>query len=144
MERVADFAPREVGEKRIVKAAEAPAEEEAPLFFWYFFSLPGNLVAWEATTGTGRATYFFRVEGSVAEAVARLTRALGLINFRREPVYLPDASLETQPRYHRYAIAARKLADLGALRKAYTGRAIHSSMEEWTAQVTEILKPVGN
>ena len=80
----------------------------------------------------------------MAEAVARLTRALGLINFRREPVYLPDASLETQPRYHRYAIAARKLADLGALRKAYTGRAIHSSMEEWTAQVTEILKPVGN
>jgi hypothetical protein len=46
-------------------------------------------------------------------------------------VYLPDESLEQQPRFHRYAIGARKLADLRALRAAYVGRAIHSTVEEW-------------
>ena len=68
-------------------------------------------------------------------AVARLTRGLALVNFRREPVYLPDASLEQQPRFHRYAIGARKLPDLRALRAAYVGRAIHSSPENWLSQV---------
>jgi len=115
-------------------AAEAPAAsgEEAPLFFWFFFPLPGDLAAWEATTGTGRATYFFRTGAGLAEAIRRLTRGLALINFRREPVYLPDRSLEQQPKFHRYAIAARKLPDLRAVRAAFAGRAIHSSLEEWS------------
>jgi hypothetical protein len=34
------------------------------------------------------------------------------VNFRREPVYLPDESLEQEPRFRRYAIGCRKLADL--------------------------------
>jgi len=112
-----------------------PDEQEAdapPLFFWFFVPLAGkDLVAWEATTGTGRATYFFR--SSVP--VDRLTRGLALVNFRREPAYLPDASLVQQPRFHRYAIGARKLPDLRALRAAYVGRAIHSSPEEWLQQL---------
>lgn len=53
----------------------------APLFFWYFFPLARNRVAWEATTGTGRATYFFRAQPPVEAAVARLTRGLALVNF---------------------------------------------------------------
>ena len=40
------------------------------------------------------------------------TRGLALVNFRREPVYLPDESLEQEPRFRRYAIGCRKLADL--------------------------------
>ena len=111
------------------------AEAEAPLFFWYFFPLAGNVVAWEATTGTGRATYFFRAETPVDAAVARLTRGLALVNFRREPIYLPDLSLQQEARFRRYAIGARKLGDLRALRAAYIGRAIHSSMESWQTQV---------
>ena len=90
-----------------------------------------DAVAWEATTGTGRATYFFRA----STPVEQMTRGLALINFRREPIYLPDASLEQQPRYRRYVIGARKLADLRSLRGAYLGRAIHSSVEEWAEQV---------
>jgi hypothetical protein len=101
------------------------------LFFWFFFPLPGrDAVAWEATTGTGRATYFFRN----ATPVDQLTRGLSLINFRREPVYLQDESLEQQPKFHRYAIGARKLPDLRSLRGAYLGRAIHSSVEDWAEQ----------
>jgi hypothetical protein len=106
--------------------------EEGPLFFWFFLRLAGkDVVAWEATTGTGRATYFFRS----STPVEQLTRGLALVNFRREPVYLPDDSLAQQPRYRRYAIGARKLADLRTLRSAYVGRAIHSSVEEWAAQL---------
>jgi hypothetical protein len=103
------------------------------LFFWFFLPMKGkDVVAWEATTGTGRATYFFRA----STAVEQMTRGLALINFRREPIYLPDASLEQQPRYRRYVIGARKLPDLRSLRGAYLGRAIHSSVEEWVEQVT--------
>ena len=119
---------------------EEQAEEATPLFFWFFFPLPNNLAAWEGTTGSGRATYFFRAPAPVATSVAALTRGLALVNFRREPVYLPDESLERQPKFHRYAIGARKLPDLRSLRAAFVGRAIHSSLEEWQAQVDGCLR----
>ena len=112
-------------------AAEAE-EEQQPLFFWFFFPMPNGKLAWEATTGTGRATYFFR--GGAAEIPA-LTRGLALINFRREPIYLSDDSLNQTPKFHRYAIGARKLPDLRMLRAAYAGRAIHSSVEAWQGQI---------
>jgi len=126
------------------QAADEAGEEQpdkVPLFFWFFFPL-GSVVAWEATTGSGRATYFFRLAPGqkVEDAVATLTRGLALVNFRREPVYLPDDSLEQQPRFHRYAIGCRKLPDLRALRSAFVGRGIHSTIENWTAQVETMLK----
>lgn len=136
---------------------EEREEEETrqPVLFWFFFPIAGNggcanSVAWEAATCSGRATYFFRLvppgeEAALADpsraaatveaSVARITRALGLVNFRREPVYLPDDSLEKQPRYRRYLIGARRLPELRDLRAAYAGRAIHSSLEAWRAQV---------
>ena len=118
------------------EAAEpAPKKDEPPLFFWFFFPLAGGRVAWEATTGSGRATYFFDAPPPVEQAVAGLTRGLALVNFRREPVYLSDESLAQQQRFRRYAIGCRKLPDLRALRAAFRGRAIHSSMETWTSQV---------
>ena len=110
-------------------------EEKQPLFFWFFFSLPGGRVAWEATTGSGRATYFFDAPPPLDQAVQRLTRGLALVSFRREPVYLSDSSLEQQQRFRKYAIGCRKLADLRALRAAFRGRAIHTSLETWTAQL---------
>ena len=118
--------------------AEEPAEgeEKSPLFFWFFFPMTGkNVAAWESTTGSGRATYFFRAAPPQEAAIASLTRGLALVNFRREPVYLPHDSLEEQPRFHRYAIGARKLPDLRNLRAAFLGRAIHSTLEAWGAQV---------
>jgi len=115
-----------------------PASGGPPLFFWFFFPLPGGIAAWEATTGSGRATYFFRTGGDVAQAIRHITRGLALVNFRREPVYLPDSSLEQQPKFHRYAIGARKLPDLRTLRAAFAGRAIHSTPEDWAKQVGSI------
>ncbi len=118
--------------------AAASAGGGQPLFFWFFFPLRDkDLVAWEATTGSGRATYFFQLnrEMPVEKQITRLTRGLALINFRREPVYLSDEALDSTPRFHRYAIGARKLEDLRMLRAAYRGRAIHSTFEKWSAQL---------
>ena len=53
--------------------------------------------------------------------------------------YLPDTSLDQQPRFRRYVIGARKLPELRTLRAAYAGRAVHSSPEEWQAQVDALL-----
>jgi hypothetical protein len=117
---------------------EDAAEPDAPLFFWYFFPLARNIAAWEVTTGSGRATYFFHADSPVEAAVASLTRGLALVNFRREPIYLPETLLDQQPRFQRYAIGARKLPGLRALRAAYLGRAIHSSLETWQTQVLSI------
>ncbi|HWQ53294.1 MAG TPA: hypothetical protein VN442_06390 [Bryobacteraceae bacterium] len=131
------------------EAPEGEEEERQPVLFWFLFPMAKNVVAWEAGTGSGRATYFFRLvargqEASlqnpavVEAAVASITRGLALVNFRREPVYLPDSSLEEQPRYRRYAIACRKLPELRELRARMLGRAIHSSLDAWRAQVKSI------
>ena len=122
-------------------APDAPSgDEPSPLFFWFFFPLktrPG-VAAWEATTGSGRATYFFRLpEGGLEAGIGSLTRGLALINFRREPIYLSGEALEKQPRFRRYAIGCRRLPDLRALRSAMLGRAIHSSLESWIDQVNQ-------
>jgi hypothetical protein len=65
------------------------------------------------------------------------------VNFRREPVYLSDTSLAQQKEFHRYAIGARKLPELRALRGAFIGRAMHSDVEKWTAQMDVILAKTG-
>ena len=84
-----------------------------------------------------------RMPDAVEAAVTHPTRGLALVNFRREPVYLADDLLERQPRYHRYAIGCRKFPDSRGLRAALLGRAIHSSIETWTAQAGSVLGHVG-
>jgi len=145
-------------------AQQAPEKEteKQPILYWFFFPLatkpgaksPGNLVAWEATSKGGRATYFFRLlppeqarvladpsqaPAAVDAAVRELNRALVLLNFRREPVYLSEDSLEMQPRFRRYAIACRKIPELRRLRASFLGRAIHTSLPAWGEQVEKFL-----
>jgi len=143
-------------------AAESEAgvgsEEKAqPVLHWFFLplaakagaKLPDNLVAWEATSRSGRATYFFRLvppeqagqlrdaskaPALIEAAIRQLNRAIVLLNFRREPIYLPDDSLLLQPRFRRYAIACRKLPELVRLRSSFLGRAIHTSHDAWQKQ----------
>jgi hypothetical protein len=128
---------------------------------WFLFPLTSetaakgrtNVVAWESTQHFGRATYFFRAlpedrtgilqgtgnsGGSIESVIDRLNRALLLFNFRREPIYLPDDSLETEFRYRRYAVACRRMAALRELRASYIGRAIHTSPEGWQKQVDTV------
>jgi hypothetical protein len=135
---------------------------QEPVLHWFLFPLKtipeakisGHLVAWESTSRSGRATYFFRqlpqdqagqlrdpgmASAAIEDAIRRLNRALVLLNFRREPIYLPDESLERQPRYRRYAIACRKIPVLRQLRASYLGRALHTSFEAWQKQMQSIL-----
>jgi len=138
----------------------ATEEEAQPVIHWCFFPIRGkqgllrNIVAWEVVSRGGRATYFFRmvpreqeellqdpsrVRTVVGAGIRRLNQALVVLNFRREPIYLKDESLEMQPRYRRYAIACRKMPVLRQLRGAFLGRAIHASMQDWEGQVSKIL-----
>jgi hypothetical protein len=142
---------------------EAGAKEEAqPILHWFFLPLaakpgaeiPGNLVAWEATSRSGRATYFFRLvppeqagqlhdasksAALIENAIRQLNRAIVLLNFRREPIYLPDDSLLLHPRFRRYAIACRKLPELVRLRSSFLGRAIHTTPAAWQQQFESYL-----
>ena len=161
------------------EAATAPADNEdadvgasgtpdsdaaAPdTLYWFFFPLAqsgrlANVVAWEASSRSGRATYFFRlVDASQAAQLAdparaaslvdasirRLNSVLAMLNFRRRPIYLSDDELAMDPRFHRYAIAARRLAEVREVRASFLGRALHSSPEAWQAQVDSIMSKAG-
>ena len=139
-----------------------PDRLDLPILYWFFFPLvaksatsaPGNVVAWEFTSASGRATYFFRLvppeqagllhdpsksSAVVVDALQNLNRAIVLLNFRREPIYLSDDSLELQPRFRRYAIACRKIPELRRLRSSFLGRALHTSLDAWQGQLDAFL-----
>jgi len=143
------------------------ADQAAPQsLYWFFFPIAAkpdstevaNVVAWEASSTSGRATYFFRLldtreagalkdsnksATAVERAVQRINRVLGMLNFRRRPIYLSDDELAGNPIFHRYAIAARRIPDLRQVRSAFLGRAMHSSLEAWQGQVKSILSKAG-
>jgi hypothetical protein len=141
--------------------ASAPdADADGPeTLYWFFFPMAAktsaaNVVAWEASSRSGRATYFFRLldqaqagqlqdASAIDSAIRRLNRVLGMLNFRRRPIYLSDDDLERDPKYHRYAIAARRIPELRQVRANFLGRAIHGSHDAWLEQVKGILEKAG-
>jgi hypothetical protein len=122
--------------------AEAPAADETArrARTWYFVPLaregtPVNLIAQEVTSGEAHATYLFRVTepgtspvgpDDVRRSVARLNRALLLLNFRREPLYLPEDRLD-EGEHARYRVAVRKLDYLRWARGALVARVAHDA-----------------
>jgi hypothetical protein len=116
---------------------------------------PGNAVAMEAISGegSGKATYFFRIVSrkdypnfknieelhqQVDNLIKKMNRCMLAINFRREPIYLPDEKLE-EPQYQKYKFAIAKIPELQILRKLFIGRVIHSSPEQWKQDVMDLL-----
>ena len=148
-------------------AIDAPdADAAAPeTLYWFFFPLVrqgssslSNFVAWEASSRSGRATYFFRLvdpaqaaqlsDPSCAAAIVdasirRLNSVLAMLNFRRRPIHISDDELAMDPRFHRYAIAARRMPEVREVRASFLGRALHSSPEAWQSQVDSLLKKAG-
>jgi hypothetical protein len=129
---------------------------DGSLFCWFMFPLAGgaapansaNTVAWECTSQSGRATYVFRLPKpgqliEIDDVVRRLNQGIVMVNFRREPIYLPDSSLEIQPQFRRYAIAQRNLSVLRDVRSLFLGRAIHTSVDAWQDQLQSLLKKNG-
>lgn len=117
---------------------------------------PGNVVAMEATSGEegGKATYFFRITSrkeypnfkniedlhrQVDDFIKRMNRGMLDINFRREPIYLPEEKLE-EPEYVKYKFAIQKIPSLRELRQLFIGRVIHSTSEQWEKDVMDLLK----
>ncbi len=138
-----------------IKRSLVPTQEGD--YMWFMVPVlgrDGNAVAMEATSGPtgGRATYFFRVAprseyGSLDKDEQRdaaercmdvLTGGLQDVNFRRQPIYLPDASLQA-PQYSKYRFSILLLPALRQLRSLFIGRVAHTSPEEWTAKVNELL-----
>lgn len=144
--------------------AARDADDTGPeTLYWFLYPLaakqgattPANVVAWEASSRSGRATYFFRLvdpaqaaqladatraASLVESAIRRLSRVLAMLNFRRRPIYLSGDELAMDPRFHRYAIAARRMPEVRQVRASFLGRALHTSPEAWQAQVESILK----
>jgi hypothetical protein len=144
-------------------------QSAAEVLYWFFFPMAAtattktgaaaeNVVAWEASSRSGRATYFFRLlepgqeaqlndsanaAAAVERGIGRISRVLAMVNFRRRPIYLSETDLTGDVAFHRYAIAARRIPDLRLVRAAFLGRAIHSSLEAWREQVNAILAKAG-
>jgi len=132
-------------------------------YMWFFIPIystnpkePGNAIAMEAASeeSGGKATYFFRIVSradyprfkniedlhmAVDNFIKRMNRCMLDINFRREPIYLPDEQLD-EPRHIRYRFAVQKLSSLRVLRSHFVGRVIHASPEQWKNDVTDLLK----
>ena len=117
---------------------------------------PGNAVAMEASSqeGTGRATYFFKMTsrkeytnfGNIEKLneqadliIKTINRCMVDINFRREPIYLSEESLDT-PKYQKYLFAVQKIASLKTLRELFIGRVIHTTPEQWKSDVKDLLR----
>jgi hypothetical protein len=119
----------------------------------------GNALAMEATGTTGeeivgKATYFFRLvsrrdypnyttleklDEETDRFIKTINRCMLDINFRREPIYLPDERIE-EPAYFKYKIATQRIPSLKLLRSLYIGRVIHASPEQWKTDVMNLLR----
>lgn len=116
----------------------------------------GNAVAMEAVgeEGGGKATYFFRImsrkdypscvsleelDKEVDQVIRKINQCMIAINFRREPIYLPDEKLNKEA-YIKYRVAVRKIPSLKHLRSIYIGRVSHFSLEQWKKDVMDLLR----
>ena len=98
------------------------------------------------------ATYFFRTTGrkeysnikdedlteKLDSFIKNINRSMIEINFRREPIYLTENQLEST-QYTQYRFAIEKIPSLKILRDQFVGRVIHSSKEQWKADVASLL-----
>lgn len=161
---VAPWAAFGVKAVRSEDAGEAPAEEASAdptpagevTDLWYFCPLqidgrPANVVAQEVASASGHATYLFRLleaaefaalsgedlAAAVGRSIHRLNRALLQLNFRREPIYLPEEEIASG-RYARYRVALRKLDYLRDARERFLGRATHNA--SWERQVVDLAR----
>ena len=149
-------AVKTAGQEEGATAEPPPADPGEVTDLWYFCPLqvdgsPVNAVAQEVASASGHATYLFRLlpperfralsgdelAAAVAGSIRSLNRALLQLNFRREPIYLPEEEIAEGP-HSRYRVALRKLEHLRSAREAFLGRAVHNA--SWEQQVREAVE----
>ena len=123
------------GEAEAAPGSTLP-EELAGRELLYLFHIERAL-ALEVPSSTESATYLFRAGDDPAVAARAVVRALAAIQFRREPISLPDAELTG--RGARYQEALKLLPALAAARAAFLGRAVHSNPAAWQAALEAAL-----
>jgi hypothetical protein len=91
---------------------------------------------------TERKLYSLTKDEDLAEEIEGfikdINRSMIEINFRREPIYLTENQLESTE-YTQYRFAIAKIPSLRTLRDRFVGRVIHSSQDQWRADVTNLL-----
>jgi hypothetical protein len=134
---------------------ELMAQADAQEYLWFLVPLlVHNAIAMEATSGpqTGRATYFFRIApratfSSLGDAqlqelvdvlLTDINRCMLVINFRREPIFLPEEKL-AEPKFIKYRHAVNKIPELQELRRRFIGRVFHRSQDQWEQDIRDLL-----
>ena len=115
----------------------------------------GNAIAMEATSteGSGRATYFFKIvnrqeygnfknitdlQSATDKAIHCINRCMNIINFRREPIYMPNSQLDLRENI-KYRYAVSKIPALQELRRLFIGRVAHYSLQQWQQDIRDLL-----
>lgn len=80
------------------------------------------------------ATYLYRIEGDWLTFAGKIDRALEACAFHREVIFLPEEKLNT-PKHLADAMVITRTPVLGTLRRAFAGRAIHTSFERWMRDI---------
>lgn len=80
------------------------------------------------------ATYLYRVEGEWEPFAQQIGRALEAAGFRRDVILLSDEKLNL-PEHLADAMLVRRTPALILLRSRFAGRAIHSSLNRWKADI---------
>ncbi|MFO0580694.1 MAG: hypothetical protein U0229_00330 [Anaeromyxobacter sp.] len=145
------LAARAAGRWLCVKEVEAPSAGAPPVAaegatlppecdgrrLLHLFEVGRAIVA-EAPGSEDVATYAFRAGPEPAARVRGLCRAFAAVQFRREPIHLSDEAL-LSGEHARYREVAALVPELGEARAAFLGRAIHASLDAWTAGLEEAL-----
>ncbi|MCL2889558.1 MAG: hypothetical protein FWE65_03940, partial [Eggerthellaceae bacterium] len=114
--------------------SEAPEESASEAYLiWLIAPSPtGGACAVEFAGGASEsaATFVYRFDGSFEFFVGQLNRALEAIDFRREVIRLNEEEL-LKPANLSYLMAIQRNAALQFVRKSFSERLIHRSLEGW-------------
>jgi hypothetical protein len=134
--------------------SDSEAAGAAPLDYllWFMAAVgsPGKRgLAVEVISGKkGFATYVYRCQEAADEAASldataqTVSEAMVGLNFYREPLYAPQKEID-YGRFADYKLAIRKLPYLRAARSLLVGRAVHSTLDSWKAQVSQLVATAG-
>ena len=75
---------------------------------------------------------------AVDEFIERFNRCMIAINFRREPIYLSQETID-QPKYNHYRVAVGAMRELQFLREHFIGRVYHRSLEQWKEDLIKMI-----
>ena len=117
-------------------AEETEPEEPKPILWVIAPDRERRIAAVELALADDEAaaTYLYRVEGEWESFAQKIVRALEATGFQREVILLSDEKLHL-PEHLADAMLVRRTPALILLRSRFAGRAIHSSLNRWKADI---------